>query len=193
MTRGSPNITVLHVLQCIQQAFTSYEYLDHSTLPNTTKWQKDYLSFSSTDNNNYYYCLHLQITTSEFAMLSSFKMQHYRHTFHWQQMSQMPQGKTYGKEIWDMIEFFKFKYKHNLVAVFLNFVLDFSFVCNLYQFTTPIIMSALDNGSYNYLSWAMCSCFNTLFLGNWQRLTKPRTKTGLSGHYRGTKSLICVY
>ena len=61
-------------------------------------------------------------------------------------MSQMPQGKTYGKEIWDMIEFFKCKYKHNLVAVFLNFVLDFSFVCNLYQFTTPIIMSALDNG-----------------------------------------------
>lgn len=61
-------------------------------------------------------------------------------------MSQMPQGKTYGKEIWDMIEFFKFKYKHNLVAVFFNFVLDFSFVCNLYQFTTPIIMSALDNG-----------------------------------------------
>lgn len=61
-------------------------------------------------------------------------------------MSQMPQGKTYGKEIWDMIEFFKFTYKHNLVAVFLNFVLDFSFVCNLYQFTTPIIMSALDNG-----------------------------------------------
>ena len=53
-------------------------------------------------------------------------------------MSQMPQGKTYGKEIWDMIEFFKFKYKHNLVAVFLNFVLDFSFVCNLYQFTSPL-------------------------------------------------------
>lgn len=110
------------------------------------KMAKRLFKFSSTDNNNYYYCLHLQITTSEFAMLSSFKMQHYRYTFHWQQMSQMPQGKTYGKEIWDMIEFFKFKYKHNLVAVFLNFVLDFSFVCNLYQFTTPIIMSALDNG-----------------------------------------------
>ena len=61
-------------------------------------------------------------------------------------MSQMPQGKTYRKEIWDMIEFFKLKYKHNLVTVFLNFVLDFSFVCNLYQSTTPIIMSALDNG-----------------------------------------------
>ena len=82
MTLGSPNITVLHVLQCIQQVFTSYEYLDHSTLPNTTKRQKDYLSFSSTDNNNYYYCLHLQITTSEFAMLSSFKMRHYTYTFH---------------------------------------------------------------------------------------------------------------
>lgn len=62
------------------------------------------LSFSSTDNNNYYYCLHLRITTSEFAMLSSFKMRDYTYTFHWQQMSQMPRGKTYGKEIWDMVK-----------------------------------------------------------------------------------------
>ena len=45
-----------------------------------------------------------------------------------------------------MVEFFRLKYKHNLVAIYLNFALDFSFVCNLHQFTTPIIMSALDNG-----------------------------------------------
>lgn len=41
----------------------------------------------------------------------------------------IPWGKTYRKENWDMVEFFRLKYKHNLVAIYLNFALDLFATC----------------------------------------------------------------